>query len=73
MNRIIKLLLSLICIFGLVGCGNNSISEVKIDYGNSVLYSEEDMNAAIQLIMDTFSTWAGCELHSISYVSDENG
>ena len=29
------------------------------------------MNAAIQLIMDTFSTWAGCELHSISYVSDE--
>lgn len=47
------------------------IGKVKIAYGNSALYSEEDMNAAIQLIMDTFSTWAGCELHSISYVSDE--
>lgn len=71
MKRIIKLLLSLICIFGLVGCGDNSISEVKIDYGNSALYSEEDMNAAILLIKDTFSAWEGCELHSITYVSDD--
>ena len=71
MKRIIKLVLSLICIFGLVGCGDNSISEVKIDYGNSALYSEEDMNAAILLIKDTFSAWEGCELHSITYVSDD--
>ena len=61
MKRIIKLVLSLICIFGLVGCGDNSISEVKIDYGNSALYSEEDMNAAILLIKDTFSAWSNEE------------
>ena len=61
----------MICIFGLVGCGDNSISEVKIDYGNSALYSEEDMNAAILLIKDTFNAWEGCELHSITYVSDD--
>lgn len=29
------------------------------------------MNAAIELIEKEFATWEGCELHSISYTSDE--
>lgn len=29
------------------------------------------MNEAIKLIKDEFNTWEGCELHSISYVSDD--
>ena len=85
MKKCLVFLLTAICILGISGCGYQnvtaapsvstaaSIEKVKIAYGNSALYSEEDMNAAIQLIMDTFSTWAGCKLHSISYVSDENG
>ena len=83
MKKCLIFLLTAICILGTSGCGHQnvtaapsvstaaSIEKVKIVYGNSALYSEEDMNAAIQLIMDTFSTWEGCELHSISYVSDE--
>lgn len=61
----------LICTIGLFGCGKNSTSEVKIDYGNSSLYSKEDMDAAIRLIQKEFNTWDGCELHSISYMSDD--
>ena len=83
MKKCLIFLLTAICILGISGRGHQnvtaappvstaaSIEKVKIDYGNSALYSEEDMNAAIQLITDTFSTWEGCELHSISYVSDE--
>lgn len=45
-------------------------SETNISYGNSELYSEEDMNAAIKLIEEEFYTWEGCQLHSITYSSD---
>lgn len=30
-----------------------------------------DRDAAISLIETTFATWKGCELHRISYISDE--
>ena len=71
MKKTALILLLLCCVFGLVGCGKGSVSEVKIDYGNSEIYSEEDMDAAIELIKGEFSTWEGCELHSISYSSDD--
>ena len=50
---------------------------MKIDYGNSELYTQEDMDAAIQVIEAEFATWEGCELHSLAYggdaaCSDEN-
>ena len=45
--------------------------EVQIDYGASSLYSREDMDAAIDLIVKEFGSWEGCELHSISYSSDD--
>lgn len=41
------ILLLVICFCGLVGCGTKFSSEVKIDYGNSTTYSEEDMDDAI--------------------------
>lgn len=45
--------------------------EVEIDYGTSELYTQEDMDEAIALILAEFNTWAGCEMHSIRYFSDE--
>ena len=55
----------------LVGCGNTATSNVKIDYGNSSIYTEDDMNAAIEIIKNEFNSWDGCELHSLSYSSDD--
>ena len=66
----LALLLSVICILGLAGCKKKA-PEVKIDYGTSSIYTEADMNAAIDLIKKEFNTWDGCELHSISYSSDD--
>ena len=31
--------------------------KVEIDYGNSELYTQEDMDAAIQVIEAEFATW----------------
>lgn len=64
------LLAAVIMVFGLVAC-NDSVTDVAIDYGKSDVYSKSDMDAAIELIEKEFATWEGCELHSISYASDE--
>lgn len=71
MKKIIVITLTLICIFQLAGCGSASTADVKIDYGSSSVYSQEDMDAAISKIEKEFSTWNGCELHSITYSSDD--
>lgn len=42
------------------------------DYGSSKLYSREDMDEAIQTIMNEFNHWKGCEMHSIRYGSDQS-
>lgn len=72
MKKIIALVLCLMFTLSLVGCGKADISEVKIDYGTSSVYTVEDMNAAIEEIKKEFSSFEGCELHSLSYSSDEN-
>ncbi len=73
MRKTIAILLMAVCICGLFGCGKKDAGsgEVKIDYGNSSLYTKEDMDEAIGKIKDEFNTWEGCELHSISYTSDD--
>lgn len=71
MKKVRACLLAVICILGVIGCGKKSMTDVKVDYDNSTFYSKKDMDAAIKLIEKEFSTWDGCELHSISYVSDD--
>ena len=74
MKNAILLLLSIVCAIALVGCGGNTAAEIKVDYGTSSIYSEADMDAAIELIKEVFNAWDGwdrCELHSISYAGDD--
>ena len=70
MKRVLVFLLSIISILGLIGCGKKT-PEVRIDYGTSSIYTQKDMNAALELIKKEFDTWNGCEMHSISYSSDD--
>lgn len=46
-------------------------TNIKIDYGTSSIYTKAEMDAAIEFIKKEFSTWEGCELHSISYSTDD--
>lgn len=66
------LFLGIIGLFALTACGKQAkMSDVTIDYGSSSIYSKEDMDAAIKAIKTVFKDYDGCELHSISYSSDD--
>jgi len=80
-------LLSAVLLLGLMGCGKKETADepnkaaekpdVTIDYGESELYAKEELDDAIAAIEAEFSTWEGCELHSLTYggdaaCSDEN-
>jgi len=70
MKRVIAIVLSL-CFVILCGCSQANIGSVSVDYGKSEIYSQQDMDSAIDVIEKEFSSWKGCELHSVSYMSDE--
>ena len=71
MKKTITLAFCFVMLFLFAGCGKGDVSNVKIEYGTSSVYSKEDMDAAIEVIKEQFSSFEGCELHSLSYVSDE--
>lgn len=50
--------------------GAVSATDVKIDYGASEFYSQEELEEAVIQIKCQFAAWEGCELHSIRYVGD---
>ena len=45
---------------------------VAIDCGDSKLYTQAELEAAVEKIKTEFTDWEGCELHSIRYAGDEN-
>ena len=71
MKKIISLILILLMVFSLTSCGGD-VSDVKIDYGKSEIYTKEDMDAAIEEIKCEFrsSAWHDMKLLSITYSSD---
>lgn len=70
MKRIIVAVLSL-CLVMSSGCSKADTDNFSVDYGKSEIYSQQDMDSAIDVIRKEFSSWKGCELHSVSYISDE--
>ena len=69
MKKALFIILTLALVLSLAACA--PAAEPETDYGSSSLYSREDMDAAIALIRAEFSTWQGCELHSVRYAGDE--
>ncbi len=70
MKKCITVILCFLFVLSLTGCGKADLSKVEIDYGSSLVYTVEDMDAAIEEIKKKFRTFEGCELHSLSYSSD---
>ena len=69
MKKVLGILLAVVYGAGLVGCG--SVKNLRVDYGTSEIYSQEDMEAAIKVILKEFDSWDGCEMHFITYGGDD--
>lgn len=54
---------------GWLGAVNET--DVEIDYGNSEIFTPEELQEAAIQIKCTFAPWEGCELHSLRYAGDE--
>ena len=71
MKKIITVTLCIVLVLLFAGCGKNGdTSKVEIDYGASSIYSKEEIDSAIEIIKKQFALFEGCELHRLSYMTD---
>ena len=67
MKKIVCIILCSLLVFSLSACGGD-ISRVNTHNVNSEIYSQEDINAAIDTIKKEFMmNWGGCTLIEIYY------
>lgn len=67
MKKIVCIILCSLLVFSLSACGGD-ISRVNTHNVNSEIYSQEDINAAIDTIKKEFMmNWGGCTLTEIYY------
>ena len=72
MKKIVYIMLCILLVCSLSACGGN-VSKVNTHNVDSEIYSEEDINAAIDTIKKEFkSDWKGCTLTEIYYAGDDS-
>lgn len=64
-------LFSVVILIMVLLCSCSDVSKAEIDYGSSEIYSQSDMNSAIEKIFSEFRGYDGCILDSITYLGDE--
>ena len=71
MKKIIYIMFCVLFVFTLGACGENS-DQIKTRYVASEIYSDEDIDAAIDVIKKEFENgWKGCTLTEIYYAGDD--
>ena len=72
MKKIVCIILCSLLVFSLSACGGD-ISRVNTHNVNYEIYSQEDINAAIDTIKKEFMmNWGGCTLTEIYYAGDDS-
>ena len=70
-RKAVAILCALVCMVSLAACGGN-VSNVEIKESTSEIYSDREINAAINEIMRYFKrNFDGCTLREITYAGDE--
>ena len=72
MKKGIAILVSALLLLALAACGGEKTTGPEVEYGNSDLYTKEEMDAAVAAIRAEFDTWDGCELRAPRYAGDES-
>ena len=53
------------------GSSAEVLKGAEVDYGESKLYTQDDIDAAIKVVADEFGTWKGCTLKRIAFTDDD--
>ncbi len=69
MNKDIFVLWILSISLSLCACGGKT-NGVVINYGESEIYSDDEINLAVEVVKAQFEEFEGCELHTLSYAGD---
>ena len=67
----LSVIFSILAILSVFGIAAAQESGAIIDLGESEIYSQDDLEAAVETILAEFDTFEGCEMHIISYAGDE--
>lgn len=71
MKKYLTYIMTLVCVFSMVGCGGK-VSDVKVIEYKSEIYTEEEIEAAIEVAKDYFKKeFKGCTMTEITYAGDE--
>ena len=71
MKKLIALMMALLCVMSLVGCGGD-VKNVKITEYTSEKYSNDEIKDAIDVAIDYFTKeFEGCTLTEITYLGDD--
>ena len=65
---VLAMILSL-ALFGFAGAQEGEGGAI-IDLGESEIFSQEDLQSAVDAILAEFSTWEGTEMHLVTYAGD---
>ena len=57
-----------VCIFCTAGAQEGTGAYINL--GESELFSEADLQAAVDTVLDEFNGWEGCEMHYMEYAGD---
>lgn len=73
MRKARAIILFLLIIVFIGGCSRGRVSDVKIDLGKSEIYSQEDLQDAVDVIISEIGGWSSVkEVYSVSYCGDES-
>ena len=69
MKRTIALILVAVFLVVLTACAKTS--DYTLEYGESDMYTKQDIESAAKAVLDEFNTFDGCVLYSLTYAGDE--
>ena len=49
---------------------NATTTDYEVDYGTSSLYTKDDIDAAVKVVMAEFGSWDGCTMQKIAFTDD---
>ncbi len=69
MKRIIAIILAVISLFMFTACAKTR--DYNLEYGESQMYSNDDIESAAKAVVKEFNSFHGCVLYSLTFAGDD--